>query len=242
MGKPHVLAIPYPAQDDMIPPLELVQCPKFGFKVNTEFNHTRVTNALLDKQKGSWKSSEKINGSDDDKITCIIADEHLGWPLEFVENMGIRRVAFWPAAAALLALGFSISKLIDAGITNDNDMTDERCDAYPKRFRERVATRGRIVGLAPQHKVLSHHSVACFLSHCDWNSTVEGLSNGVPFLCWPYFGDQFLNQSYICDVWKVGLGLIEMKVGSSDKETCRTGWSNCLTIRHSKKGLWIYRK
>uniref|UniRef100_A0A2N9HJ11 UDP-glycosyltransferases domain-containing protein n=1 Tax=Fagus sylvatica TaxID=28930 RepID=A0A2N9HJ11_FAGSY len=35
---------------------------------------------------------------------------------------------------------------------------------------------------------------------------VEGLSNGVPFLCWPYFDDQFLDQSYICDVWKVGLG------------------------------------
>ena len=26
-------------------------------------------------------------------------------------------------------------------------------------------------------------------------------------LCWPYFADQFLNRSYICDVWKVGLGL-----------------------------------
>lgn len=35
---------------------------------------------------------------------------------------------------------------------------------------------------------------------------MEGVSNGVPFLCWPYFTDQFLNQSYICDVWKVGLG------------------------------------
>ncbi|PQQ13409.1 UDP-glycosyltransferase 83A1 [Prunus yedoensis var. nudiflora] len=34
---------------------------------------------------------------------------------------------------------------------------------------------------------------------------MEGVSNGVPFLCWPYFADQFLNESYICDVWKVGL-------------------------------------
>ena len=30
---------------------------------------------------------------------------------------------------------------------------------------------------------------------------------GVPFLCWPYFTDQFQNKSYVCDVWKVGLGL-----------------------------------
>ncbi|KAL6325329.1 hypothetical protein AAG906_023174 [Vitis piasezkii] len=56
-------------------------------------------------------------------------------------------------------------------------------------------------------KVLSHPSVACFLSHCGWNSTMEGVSNGVPFLCWPYFADQFFNQGYICDVWRVGLGL-----------------------------------
>ncbi|GKV08829.1 hypothetical protein SLEP1_g20405 [Rubroshorea leprosula] len=34
---------------------------------------------------------------------------------------------------------------------------------------------------------------------------MEGVSNGVPFLCWPYFADQFLNESCICDNWKVGL-------------------------------------
>ncbi|CAL5369819.1 unnamed protein product [Camellia sinensis] len=86
------------------------------------------------------------------------------------------------------------------------DITDENNDAYLKRFKERAATRGRMVGWAPQQKVLGHPSVACFLSHCGWNSTMEGLSNGIPLPCWPYFADQFFNQSYICDVWKVGLG------------------------------------
>ncbi|CAL5372266.1 unnamed protein product [Camellia sinensis] len=78
--------------------------------------------------------------------------------------------------------------------------------AFPDGFRDRVGNRGQIVGWAPQQQVLSHPSVACFLSHCGWNSTMEGVSNGVPFLCWPYFADQFLNQAYICVVWKVGLG------------------------------------
>jgi hypothetical protein len=87
------------------------------------------------------------------------------------------------------------------------DITDGTKYSYPKEFQNRVATRGCMVGWAPQQKVLSHPSVACFLSHCGWNSTMEGVSNGIPFLCWPYFADQFLNQSYICDVWKVGLGL-----------------------------------
>ncbi|XP_060958007.1 UDP-glycosyltransferase 83A1-like isoform X2 [Cannabis sativa] len=66
---------------------------------------------------------------------------------------------------------------------------------------------GKLVSWAPQQKVLSHPSIACFVSHCGWNSTIEGLSNGVPFLCWPYFGDQFLDKAYICDVWKVGIEL-----------------------------------
>ncbi|KAJ9683123.1 hypothetical protein PVL29_018920 [Vitis rotundifolia] len=87
------------------------------------------------------------------------------------------------------------------------DITTGANDAYPEGFQERVSSRGLMVGWAPQQKVLSHPSVACFLSHCGWNSTMEGVSNGVPFLCWPYFGDQILNQGYICDVWRVGLGL-----------------------------------
>ena len=36
---------------------------------------------------------------------------------------------------------------------------------------------------------------------------MDGMGMGVPFLCWPYLEDQFHNQSYICDKWKVGLGL-----------------------------------
>ena len=36
---------------------------------------------------------------------------------------------------------------------------------------------------------------------------MDSISMGVPFLCWPYFADQFHNQSYICKKWKVGLGL-----------------------------------
>ncbi|KAL1812590.1 hypothetical protein ACET3Z_022655 [Daucus carota] len=86
------------------------------------------------------------------------------------------------------------------------DMTDGTDEAYPEGFEDRIGCRGRMVGWSPQEKVLRHPSVACFISHCGWNSTTEGVSNGVPFLCWPYFADQLLNETYICDVWKVGLG------------------------------------
>ncbi|KAM0929471.1 hypothetical protein ACQ4PT_001546 [Festuca glaucescens] len=74
-------------------------------------------------------------------------------------------------------------------------------------FKRRVEGKGLVVGWAPQERVLSHPSVACFVSHCGWNSTMEGLRNGMPFLCWPYFADQFCNQSYVCNVWGTGIKL-----------------------------------
>ncbi|KAJ0973907.1 hypothetical protein J5N97_015872 [Dioscorea zingiberensis] len=78
------------------------------------------------------------------------------------------------------------------------------------RLAERIGRSNRwpwgmVVEWSPQQEVLAHPAVSCFMSHCGWNSTMEGVSNGVPFLCWPCFGDQHLNQTYICDVWKIGL-------------------------------------
>ncbi|KAL8543527.1 hypothetical protein ACS0TY_004176 [Phlomoides rotata] len=86
-----------------------------------------------------------------------------------------------------------------------SDLANGSRAVCPDGFLERVGEMGKIVEWAPQEKVLTHPSVACFLSHCGWNSTLEGLSKGVPFLCWPYFSDQFHNQNYICDKWEIGL-------------------------------------
>nr|XP_043607581.1 UDP-glycosyltransferase 83A1-like [Erigeron canadensis] len=294
-----------------------------------------------------------INKEDSDKVSCVIADDCMGWAIKVAKKMGIRRAGFWPASVATLASVLSIYKLIDDGIINSNGvpisnqmiqlsetmppiksenlawavfkdvatveatflmvkdgeeaskmtdwficnstseleaaafslypqllpigpllasnrlanqaghfwqedltcltwldqqpacsviyiafgsftildqtqfeelalglelcnrpflwvvrpgMTKETTPAYPDGYMDRVGSRGRIVNWAPQQKVLAHPSVACFMSHCGWNSTIEGVTNGLPFLCWPYFADQFHNGSYICDIWKTGLG------------------------------------
>ncbi|XP_022880617.1 UDP-glycosyltransferase 83A1-like, partial [Olea europaea var. sylvestris] len=261
---------------------------------------------------------ERINGSESDKISCIIAETSLGWAIEVAEKMGIKKVAFWPAASALFALLFKIPSLIDEGIIdsegtpmknqiiqlsqamppmkttdffwnrlgdeaeqklffkllvknmqsvkssdrlicNSSDWlepgtfalfpdilpigpllasnrlgksagsfwqqdsgclswldqqprnsviyvafgsftvfdknqfkelalsleltkrpflwvvrentTEDVDNAYPIGFRERVQNWGRMVAWAPQQNVLSHPSIACFISHCGWNST-----------------------------------------------------------------------
>uniref|UniRef100_A0A453LTX3 UDP-glycosyltransferases domain-containing protein n=3 Tax=Aegilops tauschii subsp. strangulata TaxID=200361 RepID=A0A453LTX3_AEGTS len=85
-------------------------------------------------------------------------------------------------------------------------------------FKRRVEGKGLVVGWAPQQRVLSHPAVACFVSHCGWNSTMEGMLHGVPFLCWPYFADQFSNQSYVCNVWGTGIKLCRDERGVVAKE------------------------
>ncbi|TXG70502.1 hypothetical protein EZV62_005437 [Acer yangbiense] len=86
------------------------------------------------------------------------------------------------------------------------DVASKLDETYLKGFQERMAARGLVISWAPQQRVLEHPSIACFFTHCGWNSTVEALSNGVPLLCWPFVLDQFYNAKYICEVWKVGLG------------------------------------
>ncbi|XP_022866242.1 UDP-glycosyltransferase 83A1-like, partial [Olea europaea var. sylvestris] len=113
----------------------------------------------------------------------------------------------------------------------------------PEGFNDRVQNRGLIVSWAPQQKVLSHPSVACFLSHCGWNSTVEGVSNGVPFLCWPYFADQFFNQTYICDHWEVGLELDRDARGIIRKEEIKNKLEQLLIDeRYKERALNLQAK
>ncbi|KAH6783356.1 hypothetical protein C2S52_008315 [Perilla frutescens var. hirtella] len=103
-----------------------------------------------------------------------------------------------------LALGLELSGRAFLWVTRP-DLGNGSQVVYPDGFLERVGELGKIVEWAPQDKVLSHTSIYCFVSHCGWNSTIEGLSLGVPFLCWSHFFDQLYNERYICEKWEIGL-------------------------------------
>ncbi|KAL2455734.1 UDP-glycosyltransferase 83A1 [Abeliophyllum distichum] len=64
---------------------------------------------------------ERINCSESDKITCLIAYACMGLALEVAEKMGIKKLSsFLDGRAMLFALLFRIPGLIDDGIMDSD--------------------------------------------------------------------------------------------------------------------------
>ncbi|XP_065871180.1 scopoletin glucosyltransferase-like [Euphorbia lathyris] len=78
----------------------------------------------------------------------------------------------------------------------------------PAGYEKRIEGNGLIIrGWAPQMLILDHESVGGFMTHCGWNSVLEGISVGLPMVTWPIFADQFFNEKLITDVLKIGVGV-----------------------------------
>ncbi|RWW20126.1 hypothetical protein GW17_00015779 [Ensete ventricosum] len=75
-----------------------------------------------------------------------------------------------------LALGLELSRRPFLWVVRP-DLASETSVAWLDSFRERTAGRGKMVSWSPQQQqILAHPSIACFLSHCGWNSTMEGVA------------------------------------------------------------------
>ncbi|WZY96583.1 hypothetical protein YC2023_068912 [Brassica napus] len=205
-------------------------------------------------------------------ISCVVADQSLGWAMEVAAKFGIRRAAFCPAAAASMVLGFSIQKLVDDGLidydgTPNVNKTIQLSPGMPEMETDKLVWAAafeqspKILPIGPIG--LAHHSLeegsmslGSFLPEdrdcLDWldrqipgsviyiafgsygvmgKVQLEELAIGIeltkrPVLWVTSGGDQppmrvgsgqvivvkwapqhqFINKTYICNVWKIGLG------------------------------------
>ncbi|CAI8595776.1 unnamed protein product [Vicia faba] len=84
----------------------------------------------------------------------------------------------------------------------------------PSGFIERTKERGLVVrSWAPQVEVLSHESVGGFVSHCGWNSVLEGVVAGVPMIAWPLYAEQHVNRNVMVEDMKVAVA-VEQREGN----------------------------
>ncbi|KAL8483149.1 hypothetical protein ACS0TY_026001 [Phlomoides rotata] len=91
---------------------------------------------------------------------------------------------------------------------------DENEDWLPKGFEERIKGRG----WAPQLMILDHPAIGAFVTHCGWNSTLEGICAGVPMVTWPVFAQQFFNEKLVTQVLGTGVSVGNKKWQVVDSE------------------------
>jgi UDP:flavonoid glycosyltransferase YjiC (YdhE family) len=76
----------------------------------------------------------------------------------------------------------------------------------PEGFIERTKHRGLVYSSwAPQLQILAHPAVKGFLTHCGWNSIMEGIAMGVPMIAWPNYGDQMMNCRLCVDILNIAI-------------------------------------
>nr|UNG76930.1 uridine diphosphate glycosyltransferase [Paris polyphylla var. chinensis] len=81
-------------------------------------------------------------------------------------------------------------------------------DWLPEDYEDMVGDRGMVIkGWAPQVLILSHQAVGGMVTHCGWNTCLEGVSAGVPMVTWPFFVEHFFNERLIVELLGIGVSL-----------------------------------
>nr|UHH90492.1 UDP-glycosyltransferase [Nicotiana benthamiana] len=91
-------------------------------------------------------------------------------------------------------------------VVKQNTTNEEQNEWMPEGFEEKLKGRGLIIkGWAPQVLILDHEAIGGFVTHCGWNSSLEGVTAGVPMVTWPLSAEQFFNEKLLVEILKIGV-------------------------------------
>ncbi|KAF7810998.1 scopoletin glucosyltransferase-like [Senna tora] len=120
-----------------------------------------------------------------------------------------------------LAMGLEASGQNFIWVVRGSNPEEEK-EWLPEGFEERMEGKGLIIrGWAPQVLILDHEAVGGFVTHCGWNSTLEGISGGVAMVTWPSSADQFYNEKFVTEVLRTGVGVGVKKWGMTEGDDVR---------------------
>ncbi|KAH7842607.1 hypothetical protein Vadar_007280 [Vaccinium darrowii] len=203
--------------------IRVAESEAYGIVVNTfeELEHRYVNEIQKVKGEKIWcigplslcnkDSSDKAqrgNKASIDEIECLKwLDEQEPGSVVYACLGSISRVS--PPQLIELGLGLELSKRPFVWVIRGNEKAEEVYKWIQEdRFEERVKGRGLIIrGWAPQVLILDHPSVGAFLTHCGWNSILEGVCAGVPMVTWPVFAEQFINEKLVEVVLETGVSV-----------------------------------
>ncbi|XP_055815878.1 scopoletin glucosyltransferase-like [Solanum dulcamara] len=91
-------------------------------------------------------------------------------------------------------------------VVKQNTTNEEQEKRMPEGFEEKLNGRGLIIkGWAPQVLILDHEAIGGFVTHCGWNSLLEGVTAGLPMVTWPLSAEQFFNEKLLVEILKIGV-------------------------------------
>ncbi|EEF33590.1 UDP-glycosyltransferase 87A2 [Ricinus communis] len=111
---------------------------------------------------------------------------------------------FYVSMGSFLSVSSAQKEEIVAGVCNSGVRFLWVSRGETTLFKDGYGNMGLVVSWCDQLGVLSHPSVGGFMTHCGWNSTMEGVFSGIPMLAFPIFWDQIPNSKKIVEDWNVG--------------------------------------
>lgn len=148
----------------------------------------------------SLPTGDSVQVADRGGTSTFPVENLLAW-LDNCDDSSVVYVAFGsqevlkPLQAAAIAASLEKSGVrfvwsLKSAAAIDGDITGGLLEG----FEERMSDKGIVIrGWAPQVAILNHRAVGSFVTHCGWNSVLEGIAAGVVLLTWPMRADQFIN-------------------------------------------------